>query len=77
MTISTQLSVNPKQNNGVFFTVAASAFALTAAIGFAYLANPNPTSKLHFAKTEIKHCTVAGATAVLGLRGEWNCIAAQ
>ncbi|SFK94260.1 hypothetical protein SAMN04488518_11243 [Pseudovibrio ascidiaceicola] len=77
MTISTQLSVNPKQNNWVFFTVATSALALTAAIGLAYLANPNPVPKLHLAKAEVSHCTVAGATAVLGLRGEWNCIAAQ
>ncbi|KZL26400.1 hypothetical protein PsAD37_01839 [Pseudovibrio sp. Ad37] len=77
MTTSMQPSSNPKQSIGVVFSVAASALALTAAIGLAYLANPNPASKLHLANTEVSHCTVAGATAVLGLRGEWNCIAAQ
>ncbi|MES0871527.1 hypothetical protein [Pseudovibrio sp. SCP19] len=64
-------------NMGMLFCVAACIFALTAAIGLAYLVNPNPTSKLHLAKSEVSHCSVAGAIAVMSSRGEWNCLAAQ
>ncbi|WP_208990271.1 hypothetical protein [Pseudovibrio brasiliensis] len=76
MTTSAHLPAS-NRNMGMLFCVAACILALTTTIGLAYLANPNPTPKLHMAKSEVSHCSVAGAIAVIGSRGEWNCLAAQ